>query len=615
MSLISLESVNFKYPEADSFAMKDISLSIDEGEYIAVVGSNGSGKSTLVRLFNGLKTSDSGRVLVKGLDPALSSSMFTVRSAVALVFQSPIDQIVSSCVEEDVAFGPSNLGLSVEAIEGRVALALEKVGLTELRKRPTRSLSGGQQQKLAIAGALAMNPECLVFDEATSMLDPKTKANVMDLMEDLAAKGLTIIHVTHDMDDAARAGRILALEAGRIVFDGAPSGFFLPCEKAGTSTTDSENHSISASMGFGVPKNIEAAVRLGFQARVGGNAESLAAEIAAAIGGLSSRAGGMDAAENSLMAADSPAAAGSPVAADERGAAEPAFSFREASFSYLRGTSGEVKALSGISFSIARGKSVAFVGKTGSGKSTALQLMNSLIQPSLGSVISFGENTKSASLDARKLRLRAPLSIQRPESALFELYAADDVAFGPRNLGLSGEKLVGRVRTWMDASGIPYELFRDRLTRRLSGGEKRKLALAGVFALESEAVLLDEPTAALDPSSQKSVFGLVRSLSLQGKTVVFVTHSMEEAVQADMIAVYHEGRLADFGSPEEIFYERYDPAWGIALPYVIRLAKRLRELGLEVEGKPLNLEALAGAVGLDRRRGGAIAEEAGHEKP
>lgn len=569
MPLITLDSVSYRYPDASEDALRGASLSIEKGEHVAIVGGNGSGKSTLVRLFNGLRAPTSGKALVAGLDPALASSMFAVRQAVALVFQSPVDQIVSSNVEEDVAFGPSNLGLPRGEIERRVSEALEAVGLADLRRRPTRSLSGGQQQKLAIAGALAMRPECLVFDEATSMLDPATKARVLELMESLAAGGMAVVHVTHDMDDAARADRIIALRAGEIVFDGSSAVFF--AAEGG------------ARFGFSAPLTVEAAAAFGIAADIGDDADALADKLIAA--GIARKAGGGDS-QKAIVGA---------------GAAADAFRFDGVSFSYLHGTAGEVRALSEVSLSLPRGARVALVGKTGSGKSTALQLMNALIQPSRGRVTSLGQDTKSASLDARKLRMSAPLSIQRPESALFELYAADDVAFGPRNLGLSGRELVERVRGWMDAAGIPYDKFRDRMTRGLSGGEKRKLALAGVFALESEAALLDEPTAALDPAAQAEVFALISSLAEAGRTVVFATHSMEEAARADFVAVFADGALADFGKPGELFYDRYDPSWGVALPFAARLAGALRARGAEFEGRPLTIpalrDALAGARG------------------
>lgn len=571
--LIELKSVWYSYPDAPHPALSDISLKVRGGEYIAVVGNNGSGKSTLVRLFNGLKAPTAGTVRVRGMDPGLRATLYRVRQRVALVFQSPADQIVSTCVGEDVAFGPSNLGLPGEEIDRRVSEALAVVGLENERSRPTRSLSGGQQQKLAIAGALAMKPECIIFDEATSMLDPGSKGGVMALMDRLRSGGTAIIHVTHDMDDAAKAERIVALDAGRVVFDGTPSVFF------GAETGDRECPAVA--LGLKLPKSMEAAGVLGLDAMPGESPEGLARRMAAAVGVCAAP----DRNQEHIAARQG-------FADPALQAAAPAFEYKAVSFSYLRGTANEVAALSNLNLRLPAGVRVAFVGATGSGKSTALQLLDALLIPSSGEVFSLGKQTSDPSANLTAIRTSAPLAIQRPESALFEIHSGDDVAFGPRNLGLSGRALVDRVSKWMGTVGLPYAAYRDRLSRGLSGGEKRKLALAGVLAMESEAVLLDEPTSNLDPASQEAVFDIVQGLSADGKTVVFATHSMEEAAQADYVAVFCSGELVGFGAPREIFYDRYSPSWGIGLPYAARLAAALAKEGLALGGRPLNLAEL-----------------------
>ena len=249
--------------------------------------------------------------------------------------------------------------------------------------------------------------------------------------------------------------------------------------------------------------------------------------------------------------------------------------------------------------SLAAGSVTALVGRTGSGKSTILQLLDGLAFPSAGCVMAFGEDTVAKATDLRRLRMKAPLAIQRPESALFEVYAGDDVAFGPRNQGFSGKVLVERVKSAMEKLGLPFEDYRDRGTRGLSGGEKRRLALAGILALDPEAFLLDEPTSALDPATKASVLDLLRSLAAAGRTVVYATHSMEEAAMADSVAGVADGRLAAFGSPAELFYDRYDPTWGIGRPFACELALELRRLGLPLapEARPLDLESLVAALG------------------
>lgn len=613
-ALIELRTVSFTYPEASSPAIRNISLKIFKGEYIAIVGNNGSGKSTLVRLFNGLRLPNEGTVLVDGLDPALRANLYKVRQRVALVFQSPVDQIVSSCVEEDVAFGPANLGLPLSEIERRVARALEVVGLENERARPTRALSGGQQQKLAIAGALAMEPSCIVFDEATSMLDPASKANVLDLMDTLTAAGITIVHVTHDMDDAARAGRIIALDHGELAFDGVPEAFFADA---------ADGMSKARKLGLGVPKAAEAARLFDLELRVNETPEELAKRLietglfveptfvaptfVESAGEIADRAAETadQAAETAVRAAETAdraaladtdiVHAGASSRASD-GGKQLAFEYRDVAFSYLRGTANEVNALSDLNLRLPAGVRIAFVGTTGSGKSTALQLLDALLIPGKGEVASQGRLTTDPKADLRAIRTSAPLAIQRPESALFEVHAADDVAFGPRNQGLSGKALVERVSKWMDTVGLPYSSYRDRLSRELSGGEKRKLALAGVLAMESSAILLDEPTSNLDPASQKSIFDIVKAISSEERTIVFATHSMEEAAQAHLVAVFSAGRLVDFGSPAEIFYDHYSPSWGIGLPYTVRLTRALIKAGVSIQGKPLSLEELREAL-------------------
>lgn len=579
MHLIELHSVDYHYENSARPALQDISLSVDEGEYLALVGNNGSGKSTLVRLFNGLRLATSGTVLAAGKNPAERANLQYIRRTITIVFQSPTDQIVSSCVEEDVAFGPSNLGLSQAEIEVRVQKALQAVGLLKYAKRPTRFLSGGQQQKLAIAGALAMQPRCIIFDEATSMLDPKTRASVLSLMKQLSEQGIAIIHVTHDMDEAIHAGRIIALDKGRLAYDGKPERFFTAGDKT-------QPLSLAESLGLELPSVLKLARNWGLTLPLNSTYQDMAKQLVAAAGQGKAGHSVTGANAGNSLSQKSP----KPLNNVSFSAQTEAIRYGNVRFSYLSGTTNEVLALDDVSFLIPKGTLVAFVGMTGSGKSTALQLANALLKPVSGDVFVFGRNTREKSVDLKALRMNAPFSIQRPESALFEAHAADDVAFGPRNQNLKGQALVRRVETWMNRAGLPYSEFRDRLIKTLSGGEKRKLALAGVFALESETLLLDEPGAALDPGSRASVFSLLEHLHEQGKTILFATHSMDEAIQADLAAVFKDGRLLAFGPPREVFYRDYDESWGIDRPRIVQFALALEAEGVNLPYYPVSAE-------------------------
>ena len=222
--MIVFDTVTYTYPGSSEPAVADLTFSLAPGMWLAVVGANGSGKSTLARLVNGLLLPASGRVEVDGMDTADEASVWDLRRTVGLVLQNPDNQIVGAFVEEDVAFGPENLGVPRPELRDRVDAALAAVGLTGLERREPHLLSEGQKQRLAIAGALAMQPRYLVFDEATAMLDAEGRASVLGVIERLNASGTGILQITHDLGEALRADCVLALRAGRVAYLGPPAG-------------------------------------------------------------------------------------------------------------------------------------------------------------------------------------------------------------------------------------------------------------------------------------------------------------------------------------------------------------------------------------------------------
>ena len=222
MSAIELNNVYFSYvlSETDIIkAVRGISLTIEEGSFVAIVGHNGSGKSTLAKLFNGLLVPDYGTVRVFGMDTKDAKNVFDVRKSVGMVFQNPDNQMVASIIEDDIAFGPENLGVEREEIVRRVDWALEKVGMLEHKKGTPFKLSGGQKQRLAIAGIIAMKPKVIVFDESTAMLDPQGRAEVMKVAHELNKEGMTVICITHYMEEALGADRLIVLNDGKIALD------------------------------------------------------------------------------------------------------------------------------------------------------------------------------------------------------------------------------------------------------------------------------------------------------------------------------------------------------------------------------------------------------------
>ena len=226
MSFISAENLIFSYDEAPDKVLRGVSLNIKKGEFIALLGHNGCGKSTMAKMFNAMLLPDEGTVFVDGISTADGEMTYEVRRNVGLVFQNPDNQLVASIIEEDVAFGPENLGLEPDEIRRRVDSSLKAVGMYEYRDHAPYKLSGGQKQRVAIAGILAMQPSCIVFDEPTAMLDPSGRDEVLSTISELHKKGITIVLITHYMDEAVLADRVVVMDRGTILTEGTPREVF-----------------------------------------------------------------------------------------------------------------------------------------------------------------------------------------------------------------------------------------------------------------------------------------------------------------------------------------------------------------------------------------------------
>ena len=225
--VIEIKNISFTYPDAPAPALNGVSLDILPGSFVAVLGANGSGKSTLAKHLNAILLPSEGTVSVRGLDTRRPENLIPIRRRVGMVFQNPDNQIVANVVEDDVAFAPENLGVPPEEIRRRVDGSLRHVGMYEYRLHAPHLLSGGQKQRVAIAGVLAMQPEVLVLDEPTAMLDPRGRREVIETVEALCrSDGITVVLITHHMEEAARADRVVVMDRGRVVMDGAPRGIF-----------------------------------------------------------------------------------------------------------------------------------------------------------------------------------------------------------------------------------------------------------------------------------------------------------------------------------------------------------------------------------------------------
>ncbi|HOX92965.1 MAG TPA: ATP-binding cassette domain-containing protein, partial [Spirochaetales bacterium] len=380
MTILTLKQLSYTYPGASQPALSNINFIIPEGQYVAVLGANGSGKSTLARCLNGLLPPQPGSVSFMGLDPSVSTDRLTIRKNLAMVFQSPPDQIVASVVEEDVAFGLENLGVSREEMLVRVRDALSLVGLWDERGRPPRFLSSGQQQRLAVAGVVAMAPRFVVFDEATSMIDPQGRKAILDILDLLSASGTTIMHITHDMSEASRAQRVLVLNNGSLVFDGSPELLFAQPQPR------------LDAWSLVLPQAAIAAKSTGLPIVLSESARDFGMRLAHAKQNSRTSCVHCMHVQPSTHSPEADRDAHSPDM-------QTAFSMEDVSFRYLAKTASERIAVRSLSMELQQGHILSLVGLTGSGKSTVLQLMAALLFPSEGKVMHFGRDVSAKTSD------------------------------------------------------------------------------------------------------------------------------------------------------------------------------------------------------------------------
>ena len=535
---------------------------------MAIVGANGSGKSTLARHLNALLVPDDGYVRVGGLNTRDPAHRAEIRRTVGMVFQRPEDQIVATVVEHDVAFGLENLGLPPDEIRARVEDALKAVSLWDERERPPHMLSAGQMQRLALAGILAMRPDCIVFDEATAMLDPVGRQATRQMMRDLNDDGLTILTITHRMDEALDADRVVVLDHGRVALDDEPARIFRSAE-------------VLHRLGLELPPLAELATSL--RRAMPGLPED-ATTVASLVGAIDAYPH-----QTALLAQEPPAPpAQTPAIIEAHGL----------SHIYMRGTPFARQSLDHVDITVGSGGAHGLVGATGSGKSTLMQHLNGLLRPQEGTVHIAGHDLSDAETDLRAIRRMAGLVFQRPEAQIFEQYVGDEIAYGPRLAGLTGEELRSRVRWAMDLLGLDFEGFKDRMTFALSGGEQRKVALASTLALQPRVLLLDEPTAGLDPRSRAELLERLSGLRRTGMTLILASHEMADITALTQhITVMDHGRSQHTGSVAEVFADGDRLRnWGLEQPVITQVAEGLRSRGWSLVAGIVDAEHLSHAL-------------------
>lgn len=602
--MIECRGVSFSYDGATP-ALDGIDLNIEDGEFFCILGGNGSGKSTFAKHLNALLQPDTGTVRVNGMVASDPELIYDIRSTAGMVFQNPDDQLVATLVEDDVAFGPENLGVESAQIAQRVREALKGVGLVGFERHETHALSGGQKQRVALAGVLAMEPRVLILDEASSMLDPRGRKGLMKACHALHDRGMTIVMITHFMEEAAEADRVAVFRAGRVAMLGTPEEILTRADELAQLNLDMPASCClgTALRAKGVP--VHAQVR----------EVDMVAEIAQAYADRS----GEDAAERP-SAPDSRVLDNASSATDGTAVSEPVIEISHLSHSYSlsarerrrwrkrSATAGKSNkqalwgndpsspwALRDVSLTVRRGEFLGLAGHTGSGKSTLVQHLNGLIRPQEGSVRALGLDLSNKK-DAAAVKAKVGVVFQYPERQLFAETVAQDVAFGPHNLGLPQDEVDRRVESSLLRVGLDLSTVGDKSPFELSGGQQRRVAFAGVLAMEPEVLVLDEPMAGLDPAARRDFLGLIGRLHREGLTVVMVSHSMDDLANCcDRIVVMNEGAVFAEGTPAQVFAHADElKSIGLGVPAAQRMALALAEAGVPLRrGGLYTVEPLA----------------------
>lgn len=577
--MIRAEQVRFQYKKRDvdgnviatEEILKGVDITIKKGEFIALLGRNGSGKTTFSKQLNAILRPSEGTVTVDEMGTRDADKLYEIRQRVGMVFQNPDNQMVAANVEEEVAFGPENLGMESDTIVARVKQALEQVRMWKRRKTAPNHLSGGQKQRIAIAGILAMHPDYIVLDEPTAMLDPKGRKEVMEALQRLnQEQEMTVILITHDMEEAALASRVILLADGQMRFDGRPEKFF------GADALLAEM-GMEAPLSYRVRKLIDSDV---FEKKIGD------ARVEEATIDKREKVAEYDKTgrewEASSELVDKKKNKKAEAETDEKNQA--LLSLQHVSYIYSPGTAYEKVALDDVNLSLGKGEIVGLAGHTGSGKSTMIQLLNGLLKPTSGTVTFEGKDIHAKGYSGNYLRSKVGMVFQYPEHQMICDTVWEDVAFGPSKQGLTGEACETRVEEALRFVDLP-EKYYQASPLQLSGGQKRRVAIAGVLAMQPEYIILDEPAAGLDAEGKREIFDRIRQMSREpGIGVLLVSHSMEDLAEyADRIIVLDDGKKILDDRPAQVFAKRETLAdCGLDVPETVKLADKLRANGYQI---------------------------------
>ena len=525
---MEVRSVSFSYDEKNTGrTLNSVSFFVNKGERVAILGHNGSGKSTLTKILGGLLEPDEGACFIEGVD-INENDFHDLRRKIGMVFQDPENQIVAAMVEDDIAFAPENQGLPSEEIQSRVDKAIEEVNLLHKKDAPVSALSGGEKQRVALAGALAADVECLILDEPTAMLDPSSRLKIEKVLKKIHGEGMTILQITHQIE-AENFGdieRVIVLSKGEIIWEGDILKFWNKAEELGFELPDE----------FKIKKFFSDNPNAKFNET-----------------------------NDNLFSKNH----------DENKNLKTKFEFeiKNLSFQYDE----KNFALKNLDAEIFSGEWLSIIGQTGSGKSTLVQHLNALYKIQSGEIFFDSQNLPQNGEEVHELRKKVGLVFQHPEDQLFSPTVKEEIAFAPKNAGLKNSDLENSILYGLECVGLDKK-FLERNPLALSGGERRLVAIASVLATRPECVVLDEPLAGLDASYQKKILAMLGRLRDSGTTIITITHDLDTALKfSDRILILRGGEKIKEGAPDEVLEEIMKVLEPKAWPDVLREAAEIRK--------------------------------------
>ena len=549
--LIRFEDVSYTYPGTEVPAVNHVSLQINKGELVLITGPSGAGKTTLCSMLNRIiPESYGGEIQGKITIHDADISEYTIGQMAfisGMLFQDPSGQLTCPTVEDEIAFGPENKGLPVNDINERIQKYIGYVNMQKFASRAPQALSGGQQQSVAYASVLAMEPEIYILDEPTSNLDPLGSDLVFNLVQKIAgADGRTAIIVEHKLEKIIdMVDRIIVMDKGSIVFDGRPVDVLTRYEELRV-------------IGVAAPQIMEIANLL---KEKGKTTLPATTSLGQAVDGL-----------RKVLPQKLPQAELDRIGSGFRDPVrydKPIIEVRDLRFAY----NPETEVLHGINLDIYEGEFLSIVGQNGSGKTTIVKHFNGLLKPTSGSVTVSGIKTASATVAA--LSQRVGYCFQNPDSQIFSSVVKDELSYGPKNLGWPQEKIQQTLQEVGKILRID-DLF-DENPYNLSKGQRQQIAVASILAMQPDVLIVDEPTTGQDPRQSHEMMDMVQWLNRDlGKTVVVITHDMSIAAEySDRIVVMHSGEVIAQGTPREVFsQEDLLNSSNLESPQITRLLQR-----------------------------------------